>query len=189
MTGRLSAFLLLIASASASASAGAHAAGAATELVVHGSYRMRQAAPMATRIDAGAVEVIDSDITIRPDRRSASLREFGELSGRCVLVRPVVTASSSLRTCVLSDAAGDRLVSETRIEPPSVDSLASAYGVRRSSFTSGTGKFRELRGEFNAYPVSLRALNSRGELEGSGRIEIRLQRRVAAQDNMIEALQ
>jgi hypothetical protein len=186
MTERLSAFLLLVASAIASASAGAHAPDAPNELVVHGSYRLHQTTPIATRIDGGTVEVIDSEISIRPDRASAS---FSEISGRCVLVRPLAMATSSLRTCVLSDAAGDRLVSETRIEAPSVDGLASAYGVRRSTFTSGTGKFREVRGELSAYPVSLRALNSRGELEGSGRFEIRLQRRAGGQGNMIEALQ
>ena len=189
MTARLSAFFLLV----TCAAAGAHAPDAPNELVVHGSYRLHQTPPIATRIEGGTVEVIDSDISIQPDRGSASPVEFGAiggLSGRCVLVRPVATATSSLRTCVLTDAAGDRLVSESRVEPLSVNALAGAYGVRLSTLTSGTGKFREFRGELSAYPVSLRALSSRGELEGSGRIEIRLQRRAGAHhDNMIEAIQ
>ena len=166
--------LLAVVTATATTTAAAHTSEAPTDLVVHGFYRLHQTTPISTRVHSDEVEVIDSDISIRPDR------ELGELSGRCVLVRPVLKQVEALRTCVFSDASGDRLVSETRIEQPSIEGLNGAYGVHRSTVTSGTGKFRELQGDLSAYAVSLRVLNPQGELEGSGRIEIRLQRRAEA---------
>ncbi|HEX3139569.1 MAG TPA: hypothetical protein VHQ87_05925 [Rhizobacter sp.] len=150
------------------ACAPAGAAEAARQLAF-GSYAARPRPVISTYDAAGQpLAVHESEVTTWID---GGMALFQQAKGRCVMVRASAPGASSRLTCVYTDESGDQFVSEALLD----SAVVEGFGVKRSHFVRGTGKYSGIVGELVAYPVSVRAPTAKADGRVVGRIEIRYQ--------------